>query len=190
MALRTKTLWYATQLAADVVDATLTALPTITIYSENSSRTFRSVQVWLSYEDISTATGATVAEHRCACSVAGAAATTITELDDIGSTGENMSGVIGPFDFTSHFATNYPAADSTTLALSVYFAITTGTGLNVRNVAALIAVTYDYDDGAATQYNTAIIPMESLTGALTTTVGSQIGTNQIPQLTGAGGLLE
>src|SRR3989304_6195634 len=32
--------------------------------------------------------------------------------------------------------------------------------------------------------------MESLTAALTTTVGSQIGTNQIPQLTGAGGLLE
>jgi len=190
MALRTKTTWWATQLAADVVDATLTALPTITIYTENSNRTFRSVQVWLSYEDISTATGATVGEHRCACSVNGAAATTITELDDIANSAENMSGILGPFDFTAHFTANYPAADSTSLALSVYFDITTGTGLNVRNVGALIAITYEYDDGAATQYNTAIIPMESLTGALTTTVGSQIGTNQIPQLTGAGGLLE
>jgi len=189
MALRTKTLWYATQLAADVVDATLTALPTITIYTENSSRTFRSVQVWLSYEDISTATGATVAEHRCACSVAGAAATTITELDDITHSGENQAGVIGPFDFTAHFTTNYPAADSTTLAISVYFDISTGTGLNVRNVGALIAVTYEYNDAAATQYNTAIIPMESTTGALAT-VETEIGTNQIPQLTGAGGLLE
>lgn len=190
MTIRTKTLWYATQLAADVVDATLTALPTITIYTENSSRVFRSVKVWLNYEDISTATGATVGEHRCACSVAGAAATTITELDDITNSGENMSGRIGPFDFTSHFTTNYPAADSTTLAISVYFDISTGTGLNVRNVSALIAITYEYDDTAATQYATAIVPMESLAAALTTTVGSQIGTNQIPQLTGAGGLLE
>src|SRR3990172_9385503 len=189
MALRTKTLWYATQLAADVVDATLTALPTITIYSENSSRTFRSVQVWLSYEDISTATGATVGEHRCACSVNGAAATTITELDDIAHSGENMAGILGPFDFTAHFTANYPAADSTTLALSVYFDITTGTGLNVRNVGALIAITYEYDDAAATQYNTAIIPMESLVGAMGT-AEAEIGSNQIPQLTGAGGLLE
>jgi hypothetical protein len=189
MTLRTKTLWYATQLAADVVDATLTALPTITIYTENSSRTFRSVQVWLSYADISTATGATVGEHRCACSVNGAAATTITELDDIAHSGENMAGILGPFDFTAHFTANYPAADSTTLALSVYFDITTGTGLNVRNVGALIAVTYEFDDGAATQYNTAIIPMESTTGALAT-AETEIGTNQIPQLTGAGGLLE
>jgi len=189
MALRTKTLWYATQLAADVVDATLTALPTITIYSENSSRTFRSVQVWLSYEDISTATGATVAEHRCACSVNGAAATTITELDDISNSGENMSGILGPFDFTAHFTSNYPAADSTTLVLSVYFDISTGTGLNVRNVGALIAITYEYDDAAATQYNTAIIPMESLVGAMGT-AEAEIGSNQIPQLTGAGGLLE
>ena len=148
MSLRTKTLWYTTQLAADVVDATLTALPTITIYSENSSRTFRSVQVWVSYEDISTVTGATVGEHRCACSVNGAAATTITELDDITNSGENMSGILGPFDFTSHFTTNYPAADSTTLAISVYFDISTGTGLNVRNVGALIAVTYEYNDAA------------------------------------------
>src|SRR3989304_5670262 len=114
MTLRTKTLFYATQLAADVVDATLTALPTITIYSENSSRTFRSVQVWLSYQDISTATGATVGEHRCACSVNGAAATTITYLDDIANSGENMAGGIGPFDFRSPFPTNYPAADPPT----------------------------------------------------------------------------
>jgi hypothetical protein len=189
MTLRTKTLWYATQRAADVVDATLTALPQITIYTENSSRTFRSVQVWVSYEDISTATGATVGEHRVACSVNGATATTFTELDDIANSGENMAGIFGPVDFTSHFTTNYPAADSTTLDISVYFDITTGTGLDVRNVAALIAITYEYDDGAATQYSTAIIPMESLVGAMATTE-SEIGTNQIPQLTGSGGLLE
>lgn len=170
MALRTKTLWFATEKSdASIADAILTALPTITVYAENSSRTFRSVQVWVAYSDMSTATGATVGEHRVACSVNGVAATTISELDDISNSGENMSGVLGPFDFTAHFAANFPAADSATLALSVYFDITTGTGLTTNNISALIAVTYEYDDGAATQYATAVIPMESLVGAMGTT---------------------
>ena len=189
MALRTKTLWYTTQLAADVTDATLTALPQITIFTENSTRTFRSCLVWIALHDIITATGGTIGEHRCACSVNGAGATTITELDDIAHSGERLSGVIGPFDFTAHFTTNYPAADSTTLDLSVYFDQTTGTTLNMRNVAALIAITYEFDDGATTQYQTAIIPLESTVSSLAT-VETEIGTNQIPQLTGAGGLLE
>lgn len=189
MATRTKTLWYATRLAADVTDATLTALTQITVYTENSSRVFRSALVWLSFEDIITATGGTITEFRCACSVNGAGATTVTETDDIANSGENMAGLLGPFDFTSHFTTNYPAADAATLDLSVYFDQNTGTTLGMRNVGALIAITYEYDDSAATQYQTAIIPLESVVGAHATTE-TEIGTNQIPQLTGSGGLLE
>ena len=190
MTTRVKTLWYAAEKSdATVADATLTALPTITVYSENSSRVFRSVMVWIGYSDMSTVTGATIGEHRVACSVNGAGATTITELDDITASGENMSGLLGPFDFTSHFTTNYPAADSSTVVISVYFDVTTGTGLTTNNITALIAMTYEFDDGATTQYATAIIPMESLIGAMGTTE-AEIGTNQIPQLTGAGGLLE
>ena len=190
MTARVKTLWFATEKSnASIADATLTALPQITVYAENSSRTFRSVQVWIAFSDMSTVTGATVGEHRVACSVNGAGATTITELDDIANSGENHGGIIGPFDFTAHFVTNFPAAASATLDLSVYFDITTGTGLTTNNVSALIAITYEFDDGATTQYATAIIPLESLVGAMGTTE-AEIGTNQIPQLTGAGGLLE
>lgn len=190
MAQRVKTLWYATQKSdAAISDAVLTALPQITVYAENSTRTFRSAIVWIHYSDMSTATGATVGEHRVACSVNSAAATTITETDDITHSGENLGGWLGPFDFTSHFTSNFPAADSATLDLSVYLDITTGTGLNTNNVGALIALTYEFDDSAATQYASAIIPMESLVGAMSTTE-SEIGTNQIPQLTGSGGLLE
>ena len=189
MALRTKTLWYTTQLVADVVNSTLTALPQITIFTENSTRTFRSCLVWISFHDIITATGGTIGEQRVSCSVNAAAATTITELDDITHSGERLSGYNGPFDFTAHFTTNYPAADSTTLDLSVFFTQTTGTTLNMRNVAALIAITYEFDDGATTQYQTAIVPLESTVSSLAT-VETEIGTNQIPQLTGVGGLLE
>ena len=190
MALRTKTTWWATRLtAASLADAVLTALPTITVYTENSSRTIRSVQAWLNFEGMSTVTGGTIGEHRLACSVNGAGAATITELDDITNSGENIGGRIGPFDFTSHFVTNYPAADSTTVIFSAYIDVSTGTGLTTDNISVLFCITYEYDDTAATQYNTAIIPMESTTGALGTTE-TEIGTNQIPQLTGAGGLLE
>src|SRR3990167_4061718 len=189
MALRTKTTWWATRLVGSMSDAVLTALPTITVYSENSSRTFRSVMAWLNFEGESTATGNTIGEHRLAVSVNGAGATTITELDDITHSAENVGGRVGPFDFTSHFTTNYPAADSTTVAFSAYIDTTTGTGLLTRNVSVIFCITYEYDDGAATQYNTAIIPMESLVAAMGT-AEAEIGTNQIPQLTGAGGLLE
>lgn len=190
MTTRVKTLWFATEKSdASVADATLTALPQITVYAENSSRTFRAALVWVHYSDMSTATGATVGEHRVACSVNGAGATTITELDDITNSGENMAGWLGPFDFTSHFTSNFPAASSATLDLSVYFDITTGTGLTTNNIGALIALTYEFDDSAATQYATAIVPMESLVGAMGT-AEAEIGTNQIPKLTGTGGLLE
>jgi len=190
MAQRVKTLWYATEKSdATVDDATLTALPQITVYAENSTRTFRSVMVWISFSDMCTATGATIGEHRVACSVNGAGATTITDTDVITNSGENISGWLGPFDFTSHFSSNFPAASSATVDLSVYFDRTSGTGLTSNNIGALIAVTYEFDDTAATQYASAIIPMESLAGAMATGE-SEIGTNQVPQLTGSGGLLE
>src|SRR3990167_567969 len=132
MTLRVKTLWFMTKLDADVVDATVTNLDQLTMYEETNSRTFRSLQVWIKYEDISTATGATVAEHRVGLRFAAAAYTTITELDDIANSGENMSGVIGPFDFTAQAVSNFGAGVSQTCDIQVYFDISTGTGLNVR----------------------------------------------------------
>ena len=189
MATRSKTVWYAAQLVADVVDNTLTSLGTITVYTENSSRVFKSCLVWTHFEDIVAATGGTITEHACSVSVNAATATTTSETDDITHTGENISGVIGPWDFTSHFTTNYPAADASTVAISVRWDQSTGTTLNMRNCSALLCITYEYDDTAATQYQTAIIPLESTTGVLATTE-TEIGTNQIPQLTGTGGYLE
>ena len=189
MATRSKTVWYAAQLVADVMDNTLTSLGTITVYTENSSRVFKSCLVWTHFEDIVTATGGTITEHACSVSVNAATATTTSETDDITNTAENISGVLGPWDFTSHFTTNYPAADASTVAISVRWDQSTGTTLNMRNCSALLCITYEYDDTAATQYQTAIIPLESTTGVLATTE-TEIGTNQIPQLTGTGGYLE
>jgi hypothetical protein len=99
-----------------------------------------------------------------------------------------MAGVIGPFDFTSHFTTNW-SGTSMTCDLQVYFDQSTGTTLGMRNVTAVLTITYEYDDTSATQIKTVWIPLESLVGSLTTTANSNIGTNQIPQLTSTGGML-
>lgn len=189
MALRAKTLWYGTKLDADIVDVTVTNLDQFTVYCENASRTFRAALVWVAFQDIITVTGGTIAEHRVALRLGAGAYTTVTELDDIVHSGENIAGVIGPFDFTSVFAADFGAGDSQTCDIQVYFGQSTGTTLNMRNVCALMALTYEFADTAATQYATAIIPLEGSVGGLPTTE-TELGTNQIPQLTGAGGLLE
>jgi hypothetical protein len=188
MATRTKTLWYATKLTADVADATVTNLDQITVYAD-SGRTFRSCIVWVAAQDIITGTGGTIGEYRVGLRLAAAAYTTVTETDDLTNTGENMAVVLGPFNFTQQFIDNFGAGTSQTLDIQVYFDQTTGTTLGMRNVMALIAVTIEYSDTGSTQYATAIVPLESPAGALPTTE-TELGTNQIPKLTGTGGLLE
>lgn len=195
MAVRRKTLTYFTKLDADVADAVTTNLDQIaaadflTEYA-GGSRSFRSVLVYISFEDIITATGGTIAEHRVGVSVDGAGYTTVTKTDDIAHSGEQISGEIGPFDFTDHFNANYPASDGASLDIQVYFDQSTGSTLGMRNVSARIEVTYEFDDdGVTTQYETACIPIESHTDTLAATE-TEIGTNQIPQLSGSGGWFE
>jgi hypothetical protein len=171
-----------------VADAVVTNLSQISLYIPEASPTFTSVFVEVGFQDAITATGGTITEHRCGLRLGAAGYTTVTETDDIANSGENIAGVLGPFDFTSHFAANWTGT-SMTCDLQVYFDQTTGTTLGMNNVTALVYVTYTYDDAAATQIKTVALPMESLVGALPTVANSNFGTNQIPQLTGAGGLL-
>lgn len=192
MATREKTVYFAfdpyTSLMAD---ATVTNLTQTTIYIPEASPTFTSVTVDLGFQDVITATGGTIDEHRCGLRLGAAAYTTVTETDNITHSGENMAGVISPFDFASHFNTNWTGT-SMTCDLQAYFDQNTGTTLGMRNVTAMLTVTYTYDDDPstnATQIKTTRIPLESLAGALSTTANSNIGTSQIPQLTGVGGFL-
>lgn len=170
-----------------VADAVITNLSQITLYIPEGSPTFTSVFVEVGFQDVITATGGTITEHRCGLRLGAADYTTVTETDDIGQTSENLAGVIGPFDFTSHFNTNWTGT-SMTCDLQVYFDQSTGTTLGMANVTAMIYVTYEYNDTAATQIKTVRIPLESLVSTLPT-AAANFGTNQIPQLTGAGGML-
>lgn len=188
-----KTLSFAADTyTADVPDATLTTLSQFNVRIEETVIAFTSVWVEFGYQDAITVTGGTVTEHRVALRLGGAAYTTFTETDDIANSGENMAGVIGPVDFTSHFNTNW-SGPTMTCDVQGYIDYSTGTTLVSRNLTAILHVTFEYDDDPAVnpiQTKTLWIPMESLVGALSTTANSNIGTNQIPQLTGVGGLIE
>lgn len=189
MATREKTISFAFPMTtALVADAVVTNLSQITLYIPEASPTFTSVFVKVGFQDVVTATGGTLNEHRVGLRLGAAGYTTFTELDDIVNSGENLGGVFGPIDFTSHFTTNWTGT-SMTCDLQVYFDQSTGTTLGMNNVTAEIFITYTYDDTAATQIKTVRIPMESLTGALPTVANTNFGTNQIPQLTGGGGIL-
>lgn len=188
MATREKTVVYAFPMTtALVADAVVTNLGQITLYLPENAKAFTSVFVEVGFQDAITATGGTIGEHRVGLRLGAAAYTTFTELDDLVNTGENIAGVIGPIDFTTHFQTNW-AGTNMTCDLQVYFDQTTGTTLGMNNVTAKIYVTYTYDDTSATHVKTVPIMLESLVGALPT-AAANFGANQIPQLTGAGGLL-
>lgn len=176
---------------ADLADAVLTLVGTPTIYIPENSVTnpvsFVSVILNVAFQDTSTATGATFTETRAACTLSGAGASTITELDDLSATGENIGGVFGPLDFTSYFNTNFGTVTSKTCDVNAYFDVSTGTGLLTRGVYAWFEIQYTFDDSAANRIKTIGYDLESITGALTTTANTSYGT--IKQLTGGGGLL-
>lgn len=181
MATREKTVIFATQsLNTVATDAVVTNLQQITIYIPESSPTFVSVFVELAWRDVITATGGTITEHRVGLRLGAAGYTTFTELDDVVNTGENMGGIFGPIDFTTHFNTNWTGT-SMTCDIQAYFDQNTGTTQGMINISAKVYITYQYDDGAATQIKTVRIPFESRQATLPTTPAN-FGTTQIPAM--------
>lgn len=188
MATRTKTVQYAFPITTTTIaDATLTNLTQITINLPENSKGFSSVYAELSFGDVISATGGTITEHRVALRLGAAAYSTVTDPGDLTNTGENISGVWGPYDFTSHFLANWTGT-SMTCDAQVFFDQTSGTTLGMNNVSVVLYITYTYDDASPTQVKTVMLPLESLASDLPA-AAANFGTNQIPQLTGAGGIL-
>lgn len=192
MATREKTIVYGFPTrTANTSNAVAFDMTQITVTIPESSPTFTSVYLEVGFMDLITATGGTITEHRCSLRLGDAGYTTITETDNIAHSGENLGGVLGPFDFTSHFTTNWTGT-SMTCDVQLYFDQSTGTTLGMNNITVMLYVTYTYDDNTATnptQAKTVRIPLESLTTVLSTTANSNFGTSQIPNLTGVGGML-
>lgn len=114
MATREKTVCYAFPMSAtQSTDAVAYDLSQITIYIPEASPTFTSVFAEIGFQDAITATGGTITEYRASLRLGANAYTTVTETDDLANSGENMAGVYGPVDFTSHFSTNWTSTSMT-----------------------------------------------------------------------------
>lgn len=189
MALATKTVRYGWgSLTTATVDLTKTSLGTKTVYiPETTSRVIRSAFVVFAGQDIITATGGSVNRVQVSVGIDAVADSDVNDLAaTIANTGENIA-LHWHADFTAYFVTNFTGTSHSVETFWLQ-SQNTGTTGGYRNVSAELFITYEYDDAASTQIKTVVLPLESSTGALATTM-TQIGTNQIPILTGGSGIL-
>lgn len=188
MALATKTVRYGWgSLTTATLDLTKTSLGTKTVYiPETTSRTIRSAFVIFTGQDIITATGGSVNRLQVSCGIDAVADSDVNDAAaTIANTGENIA-LHWHADFTAYFATNFTGT-SHSVEMFWLQSQNTGTTAGYRNICAELFITYEYDDAAATHIQSVVIPLESSTGALATAM-TQIGTNQIPILTGGSGI--
>jgi hypothetical protein len=186
----TNTLIYAfpmeTSVTADATYKTWSA-ETITI-PETTGRVFRSAILEIACQDVITATGGTIDEFRIGMNVASVGWTDLTITNNISNTGENMSVLLSA-DFVQQFIDNFGAGPSQTVQARAYFDQSTGTTLGMRNLTAVLYITYEFTGTPSTRAKTVIIPLESKTTGLGTSL-TEIGTNQIPILIGTNGFIK
>jgi hypothetical protein len=87
-------------------------------------------------------------------------------------------------EVSSYFNANFGSGASQTMQVGVQFG-----AVGTINICVEVTLVYEYDTSATTRVKTVQIPLDSNTGLLTTSL-VEIGTNQIPQLTGGGILPE
>jgi hypothetical protein len=155
-------------------------------FPETSSRVFKSVYAEISYHDSATATGGSMSRISVELRISGSANNSLYQsvYSTAGdSTGENMSFVGGPFNFTSFFNTYVPSNSSSIDIQAVsYTQDDTGASTVMLNPTFKLYCTYEHDDIDTTYIKTVIIPLESPTSNISTTFPGIIGTQQIPRL--------
>lgn len=183
MTLRTNSVSYGFGTSTTALTAaTRLELAAVTVViAETSSRTIRSAYVEVSARG--TETSATSLTSRLfGIRVDGGTWNDVSTTETIPNSGDQQS-IRFRRDVTSFLQTNFTGSSH-----SVQIAVQFG-GLPTINICARLWITYEYDDASAsTRTKTVLIPIESATGTLTTTL-AELGTNQVPRLTGTGGFI-
>jgi len=177
VALRTKTVEYPFPTnAAPLAAATRLDFAAVTVYlPENSSRTFRSVIVEVYARDGAT-TATSMTSYLIGVKLGAAAFSDATQTTTMTNTGENQAWMFRR-DVTSYFTSNYGSGTSQTCQVGIQFGASA-----TSNQHAKLIITYEWDDASQdTRVKTVRIPLESNTGALTTSLVER-GTNQVPDL--------
>lgn len=159
MATSVKTIAYAFPALASLTNNTLTNLTQITVYIPESSPVFQRVWVDVSMDDIITATGGSITARTVNLQLGAAGYSSTTNTVTLNNTAENASFIITR-PFTSYFTTNWTGT-SMTCDLQVLVNQSTGTTLGMVNVCAVLYITYEYDDTAATQIKSVWIPLNA-----------------------------
>lgn len=183
MAIRTSRVEYGwTTDATNLNAATRREFGAITVdIAETSSRTIVSAYLEVACRGNET-TGTSMTSRLIGIKVDAVAFNDESKSETITTTGDQDSFRFRR-DVTSYLQTNFTGT-SHSIQVGVQFG-----GLVTINHSARLVINYSYDDASAsTRTKTACIPLESIAGTLTDTL-AEIGTSQIPQLTGVGGFL-
>lgn len=182
MALRTKTIEYAfptntTSLASN----TRFDFTAITLYiPETTSRTFLNVYVQIDHQQNDATGGSDVTSRLIGIKLGAVAFNDVTRSEAFFE-GFSTTSYRWTRDVTSYFNTNFGSGTSQTCQVGFNF-----NGQVSQSVTAKIYITYQYDDASEnTRVKTIKIPLDSPTGMQTNTL-TEIGTNQVPQLTSSG----
>ena len=177
MAQRTKTIEYVFPLStASVGSGTARNFTTFTLsIPENTSRTFRSVILEMSFED-NGAAASTVTAVSMGIQIDAVPISDVAVSLTLTNSGENQSYTFLR-DVTSYFVTNFTGTSHTMGARL------TVTGSSTVNATAKLIITYEYSDtSATTRIKTVKIPVDGNNGSLTTTLANVGAANQIPAL--------
>lgn len=182
MTMRLKTTkWAWAMNTASLAASTQYAFPAITVYAETASRTIRSAIIRYSFYFDQTG-AANLTNRQGGVQIDAIAAQDNGVTGTVANTGDHEAIIVCE-DLTDYFVANFTGASHSVVARWRQV------GCAAINLSAELILTYEYDDaGLTTAYKTVEIPLESPTAKLTATL-AQIGTNQVPQLTGVGGLL-
>ena len=182
MAIRNKTIEYATTTNVIVVSATttlyLTGATSIYIPETGVSFSFKSVVLLVNCtNDITTTTAANLTVPIIGIKLGAVAVSTATLVNPIANSGEKEEWLHSR-DVTSYFTTNWTGT-AMTWAVSVNY-----TGMNTANHATKLLITYEYDDtlSPSNHVKTIRIPIESTRTLLTTSWQTVGGTTAIPAI--------
>lgn len=155
----------------------------VTVETPESTRTIRSVMIEV------TARGAEPTTKRRLDGVRIGVQVDAVAFSDLDVTGTGIAATGDEYSFhalrdvTSYFVTNFTG---TSHAIGVRVRFEHDVADVVNNITVKLILTYEYDDASATQIKTVRIPMEGLTGFLTTTANTDFrgatGAAQIPLL--------
>jgi hypothetical protein len=188
MTIRTKTIEYAFPASeASVAAATARVFTTLTIYiPETTGRIFKSCFLLVYVQDNVTTAASPVSwriQARFGSTALDTTGDGATLTDTITNSGEQQSWMFTR-DITALFTGDtgaggwMNATPATNRTFDVSLTIATSSTINA---SCKVVITYEYDDSATTRIKTVKIPIESATGARTTSL-VEIGTNQVPLL--------